>query len=396
MGSSSRSSHSFGCAIILVGGILAACGGASVAGAPSDPGTYPAIRAALTITPERLPTYSVLRLPRHYVGGPYTHWDNSGGSLITDAGATLGRVLFHDRQLSVSGTVACSSCHIQRYAFGDTARFSLGHDGVTRTTRHAMRLVNLRYFPFSGFGWSMATPSLESQVLRPITARAEMGFTPEHGGVDSLLRRMRGLPYYPELFQLAFGDDSITVLRMQTALAMFVRSIVSTSSQWDTGYEPNYDSTTYDQGLRGRLLNETEVERVGRLLFLSGRALGATGGCAACHVPPHFASPGTPDGIGLDAGENRGFKAPSLKNVAVAGRFMHDGRFATLEEVIDHYDHGVQDGPALSPLLRDPLTGKPLRMELDAYGKAALVAFLKTLTDSTVLTDPRFGNPFRR
>jgi cytochrome c peroxidase len=271
----------------------------------------------------------------------------------------------------VRGTVSCSSCHIKQIAFGDTARCSLGHDGVSRTDRHAMRLVNVRYFPSPRFGWAMATYTLESQVLRPITASVGMGFTAESGGVDSLTRRTRTLPYCPELFRLAFGDESDTLPRMQSALAMFVRSIVSSHSRWDSGYEPNVDLTTYDQGLRRRLLNESEVERVGRLLFFAGRALGATLGCAACHLPPHFASPGTPDGIGLSAGERRAVKAPSLKNVAVAGRYMHDGGFATPEEAIHHYDVGLQDGPALGPLLRDLLTGRPLRMGLDAYGRGA-------------------------
>lgn len=379
-------------ALLLAATLLTACG----ATAPEVPDDFPEIRRALTVEPGRLATYAP-SLPRHYIGGRYTDWDNTGGLPISDAEATLGRVLFYDPVLSVNGGVSCASCHQQALAFGDSAQFSLGFDGVRRTTRHAMRLINVRYFPTSRFGWEMKVTLLEDQVLRPIVSDIEMGNTEARGGVEGLLARVRGKPYYRELFRLAYGDDSITMPRVQSALAQFVRSIVSAASTWDTRYEPNFDSTTYDQNLRGRLIGETEQERVGRLLFFTGRALGAEGGCAACHVAPHFALSGGRDGgIGLDAGETREFKAPSLKSVAVSGPYMHDGRFRTLDEVIDHYDHGIQEGPQLSPLLRSAQTGQPLRLELDAYGRAALVAFLRTLTDSALLTDPRFASPFRR
>jgi cytochrome c peroxidase len=382
----------------LHGALLLACAAFAACGSTESeaPANYPEIRRALIVDPERLPVYAP-SLPRHYFGGPYTGWDNSGGVPIHDAEATLGRVLFYDPVLSVNSAVSCASCHRQSLAFGDSAQFSLGFDGVRRTTRHSMRLVNVRYFPTPSFGWEMKVSPLEAQVLRPIVSDIEMGNTAARGGVEGLLARVRGRPYYHELFRLAYGDDSITVARIQSALAQFVRSIVSAASTWDRRYEPNFDSTTYDQNLRGRLIGETEEERVGRLLFFTGRALGAEGGCAACHVAPHFALSGGRDGgIGLDAGETREFKAPSLKSVAVSGPYMHDGRFRTLEEVIDHYDHGVQDGPRLSPLLRSVHTGKPLQMELDKYGRDALVAFLRTLTDSALLTDPRFATPFRQ
>jgi cytochrome c peroxidase len=117
-------------------------------------------------------------------------------------------------------------------------------------------------------------------------------------------------------------------------------------------------------------------------------------GCASCHMPPTFALSADARSNGLDAGETRLFKAPSLRNVGLTGPYMHDGRFATLAEVIDFYDHGIQDGPALDPRLKQG--ARPQRLNLSASDRAALVAFLITLNDTALTTDPRFSNPFRR
>ena len=116
-------------------------------------------------------------------------------------------------------------------------------------------------------------------------------------------------------------------------------------------------------------------------------------GCASCHVPPTFALDEGSRSTGLDAGESVIFKSPSLKNVAVGSPFMHDGRFATLEDVVEHYDSGVQAGPALDRRLENA-QGAPLVLGLSVAEKAALVAFLRTLTDTELLEDERFSNPF--
>jgi cytochrome c peroxidase len=117
-------------------------------------------------------------------------------------------------------------------------------------------------------------------------------------------------------------------------------------------------------------------------------------GCSSCHLPPTFALAADAHSNGLDAGETRLFKAPSLRNVGLTGPYMHDGRFATLAEVVDFYDHGVQEGPALDNRLRQ---GRgPQRLNLGAADRAALVAFLMTLTDRALTTDARFSDPFRR
>ncbi|RYY63705.1 MAG: c-type cytochrome, partial [Comamonadaceae bacterium] len=137
----------------------------------------------------------------------------------------------------------------------------------------------------------------------------------------------------------------------------------------------------------------TPQENRGRHLFMTDVGQGGAG-CAACHRPPTFALAANARNNGLDAGETRLFKAPSLRSVGLTGPYMHDGRFATLAEVVDFYASGVRDGPALDPRLRQD--GAPRRLGLTATDRAALVAFLKTLDDPVLTTAPRFGDPFRR
>lgn len=149
-----------------------------------------------------------------------------------------------------------------------------------------------------------------------------------------------------------------------------------------------------DRGLNAPFPVLTAQENRGKQLFLQPPPAGGAG-CQACHTAPTFALVGNSRSNGLDAGETRVFKAPSLKGVAVTGPYMHDGRFATLAQVVDHYVSGIQNGPALDQRLRGP-GGQPQRLPLTADDKAALVAFLGTLTDNTVAADKRFSDPFKR
>jgi cytochrome c peroxidase len=199
--------------------------------------------------------------------------------------------------------------------------------------------------------------------------------------------------YYPDLFVWAFNSPAITEPRIQQALAQFVRAMVSSSSRWDTGYAQVFSATAPNRALDVDLPNFTVQENRGRKLFMSGVGQGGAG-CSSCHLPPTFAL--TPDARsnGLDVGETRLFKAPSLRSVGLTGPYMHDGRFATLADVVDFYDHGIQKGPALDDRLREG--GKPQRLNLSAADRAALVAFLMTLTDPALTSDTRFSDPFRR
>jgi cytochrome c peroxidase len=251
-----------------------------------------------------------------------------------------------------------------------------------------MRLGNVRYWQPGSMFWDRRAATLEAQASQPLQHPVEMGFDVTAGGLAALFSKLAALPYYQELFTLAFGDATISESRVQTALAQFQRAMVSTGSRWDIGYAQVFNPNAPDRGLNTPIPGFSAVEERGRQLFMGGGT-----NCSACHVPPTFSLIANSRSNGLDAGETRLFKSPSLKNVALSSAFMHDGRFATLEAVVDHYDSGVQDGPALDNRLDGGNRG-PRRLNLSAADKAALVAFLRTLTDDALNSDPRFSNPF--
>jgi cytochrome c peroxidase len=287
-------------------------------------------------------------------------------------------VLFYDTRLSANNTVACASCHHQQFGFADTARFSVGVNGE-RTARHAMSLANARFYRNGRYFWDERASSLEEQVLQPIQNNVEMGMS-----LDSLAPKLQATSYYPALFTAAFGSPDVSSDRIARALAQFVRSLVSAQSQFDLAFAnkappPNFGVLTAQQ-------------QQGQRIFAG------FGGCQACHGT-NAQVLDAPHNTGLDlqvtdsgAGGGR-FKAPSLRNVAVRAPYMHDGRFQTLREVVDFYDHGVQPNPNLDPRLRRP-DGAPRRLNLSAEQRDALVAYLESLTDSTFLSAPKFSNPF--
>lgn len=381
---------------ILLALLVAACGSdtpATPSPTPEAPTTFPGIRATLLIDPDALPNYATPTLPAYYagfVGGPQ---DNGRNAPVTNAGATLGRVLFFDKELSVNRTISCASCHTQPTGFTDSRQFSVGFEGGL-TPMHSMRLVNARFWAPGTFFWDRRAATLEVQTTTPVQDPVEMGFDATHGGFAALTTRLQGLAHYPELFTLAFGDATITQDRVQRALAQYVRSIISTGSRWDAGYALTFNPGVPDRGVNTPIATFTAQENRGRQLFFMPPPQGGAG-CAGCHVAPTFALATNSLSNGLDAGETRIFKSPSLKSIAGGGPFMHDGRFTTLAEVVAHYNSGVQDGPALDQRLRGP-GGQPLRLNLSAADQAALVAFLGTLTDTQLAVDARFADPFRR
>ncbi len=390
------------CAFVTLLTSLAACGDASSTTSNTAPGTTasvavadptPGVTAALTINLNALPNYAAPTYPAYYDGQVLGQDNTPAGNRVTDKGATLGRVLFHDRQLSMNGAISCASCHQRALGLTDTAQKSVGFNTVDRTDAHSMRLGNARFFaPGSAF-WDRRAASIEAQATQPIQSPVEMGFDAAHGGINALITKMLGLRYYPELFKFVYGDTVITEDRTQRAIAQYVRSVVSTDSRFDQGYATVYNPQAPDRGVGTPFANFTPEENRGKQLFVTPPPQGG-GGCTACHAIPTFALTPNARSNGLDAGETRVFKSPSLKNVGVAGPYMHDGRFATLAQVVEHYASGVQDGPALDPRLRTP-NGTPLRLQLTAADKAALVAFMRTLTDTTLNGSARFSSPFK-
>ena len=334
--------------------------------------------------------YASPDLPNHLLTPVILAQDNTpGNNPVTDTGATLGRVLFYDKRLSANQTVSCSSCHQADHGFSDPAQFSTGFEGGL-TGRNSMGLTNARYYLRENFFWDERAATLEDQTLEPIQNHIEMGMT-----LDVLNARLATEPYYAELFTAAFGNSTINSTRISRALSQFVRSIVSGNSK-------------YDRGVPLGFTNFTPQENQGRAIFT-----GPAGGCAACHGSDNFVpgnlifnngleNPYVDKGVGGITGlatDEGLFKVPSLRNIELTAPYMHDGRFATLEQVVDFYNAGVVNHPNLSPPMRippgQPGAGTPRRLNLDNTQKAALVAFLKTLTDRSVTTDPKFSDPFR-
>jgi cytochrome c peroxidase len=343
-----------------------------------------AARSTFTLPPTPY-RYANIELPPHFAE-PGRNDDNTPvDNLLTDDGATLGRVLFYERRLSANNTTSCASCHVQTHAFADSRPFSKGFHGAT-TDRRAMPLVNLRYYQRARFFWDERAGNLEEMVLQPIQNRIEMGHDLRHA-VATLARDAA----YPPLFARAFGDREVTEERVGKALAQFIRSIVSYQSRYDQG-RARVASAHADFG------NFTRQENRGKALFMRN--------CSTCHMKDgneHFFVP-TPANTGLrgkEASADGGvgdvtlrpadlgsFKSPSLRNVEVTAPYAHDGRFATLDALIDHYS----DNAIFDPNLGYMVPVGPLGFT--ASERAALVAFLKTLTDRSLLTDPKFSNPF--
>ena len=384
--------------------VAAACGASDATDAaviPTEPAvpTVPGgdtagnglVAAALTIDPSALPNYAAQTLPASYTAQVLQREDRGGaGNPITNAGATLGRVLFFDRRLSRNDSLSCASCHAQSTAFGDSAQFSLGFEGVGRAGAHTMRLANARFNASGEYFWDRRAPSLQAQVIQPIQDAVEMGFDAAHGGLAAALAKVSAVPFYARLFTLAFGNAAVTQDRVQRALAQYVRSIVSVQSRWDVAVAASGGGAPFQQPMPGFSAQESR----GQQLFLAPPQANGLG-CAGCHVPPSFSIDANSRSNGLDAGETRIFRSPSLKTVGMGNRYMHDGRHATLEEVVEFYDSAVQPGPALDPRLANP-NGTPRRLNLSAADKAAVVAFLRTLRDTSLAADPRFRDPFRR
>ena len=347
-----------------------------------------------TIDVNRLDNYANPVLPAYYDATVAALDNTPNNNPINDRVATLGRVLFYDKRLSVNDTTACASCHQQANGFDDPNRFSTGFSGTAFTSAHAMRLGNIRYYRPGTMFWDKRAASLELQVSQPIIHPIEMGFDATHGGINALLTKLAASTYYPDLFTLAFGNSAITEARIQQALAQFTRAMISAASRWDTAYAQVFNAAAPNRNLNVALPGFSASEELGHQLFMTGPGQGGAG-CAACHQPPTFGLAANSLSNGLDANETKIFKSPALKNVGLSRAFMHDGRFSTLEQVIEHYNSGIQNGPALDNRLKTP-GGAPLRLNLTQNEKAALVAFLLTLNDNNLTTDAKFSNPFKK
>ncbi len=318
-----------------------------------------------------LPSAYRLNAP-DYFGTPIEHSENK----LTLEGIELGRKLFYDPILSKNNTISCASCHHQQQAFADQRSPSVG-DSKFELERNSPTLFNLAWK--TDFFWDGGAFNLESQILGPLTHADEMA-----SNLNELLHKLKNHPTYPSLFQKAF-EDTIKTKYVLYALAQFQKTLISKNTSYDLFREKKYSYTS--QELMGKSLFEKN--------------------CTSCHSYPHF-SDFDYHNNGLDSSFNfndpedlkwgryritfldqdKGkYHTPSLRNIAVSAPYMHDGRFKTLPEVIEHYSRGIKNSDFTSPEL--PKNGFQFSLE----EKQALEAFLISLTDEPFLTNSSFSNP---
>ena len=332
--------------------------------------------------------YSDINLPNYFLDANLIREDNTPNTNgLRDEGATLGRVLFYDVALSKNNTISCASCHDQSKSFSDDKKHSIGFEGGL-TARNSMSLANAKFYENGRYFWDERASSLENQVLMPIQDHIEMGLT-----LAELESKLNTNVQYKILFKRAFNDTIVTRQKVSLALSQFVRSMVSYQSKFDVGLAETNDPAS-------SFANYTNSENRGKQLFFSPQT-----NCAQCHSTAAFIGDNarnnglnailTDFGVGGVTNINNDygkFKVPSLRNIEVTGPFMHDGRFSTLEQVIEHYNSGVQNSQYLDNRLRQGNGAR--RLNLSVSDKIALRDFLLTLTDTAFLTDEKFSSPF--
>jgi cytochrome c peroxidase len=300
-----------------------------------------------------------------------------------DPSLTLGRVLFYDTHLSVNNSISCGSCHHQEFGFADNSSLSRGFENRL-TTRNSISITDIDFNSGStALFWDGRDDNLTNMVLMPVLNHVEMGMS-DH---DGIVERISVIPYYAQLFEKTFGTSEVTKNKIGTALALFISNIRSGNSAFD-------------------LLQFNALEQEGLRLFIVKYQ------CNSCHKLTQGGYGGTDTtlfkNIGLDVNyidngrgnvthnpaDNGKFKVPNLHNVGLSAPYMHDGRFATLNEVLDHYSHGIKNHPNLDPLLRNG-SGQPAELTITDSEKEALIAFLNTLTDITMITSKNLSDPFQ-
>lgn len=311
-------------------------------------------------------------LPENFPAATYTFNNNP----VTKDGFELGRLLFYDPILSADSTIACANCHQQARSFSDPVhRFSKGVNDVSGF-RNAPAIQNMAFQDH--FFWDGGVNHLDFVPINAITSEIEL-----HESLAGVVTKIQRSNHYPEYFKKAFGSDEITSQKMLFALSQFMTMMVSSNSR-------------YDKYVRGEGEQLTEAEIAGLKIFQSK--------CSDCHATDlftdgSFRNNGLDDSFENDKGRQRiteddndagKFKVPSLRNVELTFPYMHDGRFRTLESVIDHYRTAVKESATLDPLLRE---NNELGIVISDDEKVKIIAFLKTLTDREFVQDKRFSTP---
>lgn len=290
-----------------------------------------------------------------------------------DEKASLGRILFYDKKLSLNNSTSCASCHSQEFAFAEDLTVSTGLFGeeVSRNSN------SLAYSAFRGrYFWDGRSGDINKAVLEPIKNHTEMAFE----NIALLENRLQSTDYYPSLFEEVYGSELISEDEIGDALGQFLSSMYSFSSKYDKGLETAFSN-----------FNSSEIR--GKNLFFDEL------NCNHCHNGYNFDSYYRESNIGLDqvyedqGASNGRFRVPTLRNIGMTAPYMHDGRYESLKDVVEFYNSGIQDNPNLDWVLLDE-NGKSLKMNLTDTDINDLVAFLSTLDDNNLVTDRRFSNPF--
>ncbi len=320
-------------------------------------------------------------------------------NITTYEGIELGRKLFYDKRLSSDQTISCASCHKQELAFTDGKAKSIGVNNEEMPVS-AMSLVNLTWN--NRLTWNGKSTTLEQQAFLPMKNHKEMNQTAEI--TAQILSRTED---YPALFEEAFGTNDITAQRITKALAQFQRILISKNSKYDKYLRAEYQPTQSE--LRGIQLffthpNAEQGIRGGNCgdCHLGSLTSGSTLGFEGLHNNGLDNDQNLKDGL-FSVTQNRfdkgKFRTPSLRNIALTAPYMHDGRFQTLEEVIEHYDNGIQKSQTLSSLItaasNDFITDPngEIHLALTEQEKKDIIAFLEMLTDQEFITNPNFSEP---
>ncbi len=308
---------------------------------------------------------------------------------LTVQGVQLGKMLFYDTQLSKDGTQACASCHRQEDGFSDRRKFSIGVENLPGN-RQAMSIFNLAWHS-NDFFWDGRSDLLREQSLKPIQDPLEMNET-----LENVIAKLNNEQKYRDQFSRAFGSTEITSEKMALAMEQFMMSIVSYQSKYDEYLAGTTQLTASEE--RGRVLFFAEYNP-----FFPDQS-GAD--CAHCHSGRNFENDEyMNNGLDTDANimdigrqevtqdpDDKGkFKVTSLRNIEMTRPYMHDGRFQSLEQVVEHYNSGIQTSATADPtVMNTQNTG----LLLNTQDKQDLVSFLKTLTDDTFLNNVEYASPF--
>jgi len=310
-------------------------------------------------------------------------------NVLTEQSVQLGRMLFYDPMLSKDGSQSCAGCHRQNDGFSDSTRFSIGVE-MLPGKRQAMPVFNMAWNN-NEFFWDGRAHLLRDQSLLPIQDALEMNET-----LENVISKLSDTEIYRDQFMRAFGTEEITSEKMSLAMEQFMLSIVSYDSKYDKYLAGTAQLTPSEE--RGKILFDTEYNP-----FFPNES-GAD--CAHCHGGANFENDQyMNNGLDIEANlvdigreavtedptDKGKFKVPSLRNVAVTAPYMHDGRFRTLAEVIDHYNSGIQESSSVDPTV---LNTKDTGLFLTAGDKEDLINFLMTLTDETFLNEESYKTPF--